>query len=124
MAQAATASGVDAAVLERLASALAQSKPSLVLAGGTGVDALDLAHAVNAINQAAGNLGQTVKPAEAITAFEHAGTYADVRDLADRMRKGAVPLLMVRGAVIRRFPRRPRSVSRPRWRRCPSRSAS
>ena len=57
-----------------------------------------VAHAVNAINQAAGNVGQTVNPAAAITAFEHAATYADIRDLADRMRKGAVPLLMVRGA--------------------------
>ena len=98
MAQAATASGVDQAVLERLAATLAQSKPSLVLAGGSGVDALDVAHAVNAINQAAGNVGQTVNPAAAITAFEGAATYADIRDLADRMRKGAVPLLMVRGA--------------------------
>ncbi len=98
IAQAATESGVDAAVLERLASTLAQTKPSLVLAGGSGVHTLDLARAVNAINEAAGNVGQTVKPAEAITAFEHAATYADIRDLADRMKKGAVPLLMVRGA--------------------------
>jgi anaerobic selenocysteine-containing dehydrogenase/Fe-S-cluster-containing dehydrogenase component len=98
IAQAATESGVDAAVLERLASMLAQAKPSLVLAGGSGVHTLDLARAVNAINQAAGNVGQTVKPAEAITAFEHAATYADIRDLADRMKKGAVPILMVRGA--------------------------
>ena len=55
-------------------SVLADAKPSLVLAGGTGVHALDLALAVNAINQAVGNVGQTVKPAEAITAFEHAAT--------------------------------------------------
>lgn len=98
IAQAASASGVEAGVLERLATTIAQSKPSLVLAGGAGVNALELAQAVNAINQAAGNVGQTVNPAVAITAYEHAATYADVRDLADRMRRGAVPLLMVRGA--------------------------
>jgi molybdopterin-containing oxidoreductase family iron-sulfur binding subunit len=98
IAQAAAASGVDAGALARLATALTQSKPSLVLAGGSGADALELAQAVNAINQAAGNVGQTVNPAAAITAFEHAATYADVRELADRMRRGAVPLLMVRGA--------------------------
>jgi anaerobic selenocysteine-containing dehydrogenase/Fe-S-cluster-containing dehydrogenase component len=98
IAQAAAASGVDAGALARLAQALGDAKPSLVLAGGSGADALELAQAVNAINQAAGNVGQTVNPAAAITAFEHAATYADVRELADRMRRGAVPLLMVRGA--------------------------
>jgi Fe-S-cluster-containing dehydrogenase component len=96
--QAASASGVDAATLQRLATTLGQAKPSLVLAGGTGTDALDLAHAVNAINQAVGNVGQTINSAAAVTAFEHAATYADVRDLAARMKSGAVPLLMVRGA--------------------------
>jgi len=96
--QAAAASGVDEAALTRLATDLAQAKPSLVLAGGTGVDALELARAVNAINQAAGNVGSTVNPAQAITAYDHAGTYADLRDLVDRMSRGAVPLLFVRGA--------------------------
>ncbi len=98
LAQAAAASGVDEAALTRLAADLARSKPSLVLAGGSGVDGLELARAVNAINQAAGNVGQTVKPAEPITSFEHAATFADIRDLVDRMNRGAVPVLMVRGA--------------------------
>ena len=98
IADAATASGVDSQTLQRLASSIARNKPSLALAGGGGPDAEELALAVNAINQAAGNVGQTVKPGSAITAYEGAATYADVRDLVDRMNRGAVPLLLVRGA--------------------------
>ncbi len=98
MAQAATASGLDESVLTQLATELAAAKPSLVLAGGSTADALELARAVNAINQAAGNVGSTVDPAHALTGFEHAATYADVSALVDRMNRGAVPILFVRGA--------------------------
>jgi molybdopterin-containing oxidoreductase family iron-sulfur binding subunit len=98
IAQAATASGVSEADIDRLATAIAQSKPSLVLAGGRGMHSLELAQAVNLINQAAGNVGQTIKPAEAITAYDHVATYADIRALVGRMNGGTVPLLMVRGA--------------------------
>ncbi len=98
VADAATASGVSEADIDRLAAAIAASKPSLVLAGGRGAHSLELAQAVNLINQTAGNVGLTVKPADAITAFEHASTYADVRSLVDRMNRGVVPILMVRGA--------------------------
>ena len=84
--------------MDRLATAMGESKPSLVLAGGTAADAQELARAVNAINQAAGNVGQTIKPASAITAYDRAASFADVRDLVDRMNRGAVSLLMVRGA--------------------------
>ena len=98
MTQAATASGLDESVLTQLATELAAAKPSLVLAGGSTADALELARAVNAINQAAGNVGSTVDPAHPLTGFDHAATYADVSALVDRMNRGAVPILFVRGA--------------------------
>jgi molybdopterin-containing oxidoreductase family iron-sulfur binding subunit len=98
IAQAAAASGVDEAALNQLAADLAAAKPSLVLAGGSASDALELARAVNAINQAAGNVGTTIDPAHPLTAYDHAATYADVRSLVDRMHRGAVPALFVRGA--------------------------
>jgi molybdopterin-containing oxidoreductase family iron-sulfur binding subunit len=65
IADAATASGVDQAVLQQLANELSATKPSLVLSGATTTNALDVALAVNALNQAAGNVGVTIKPAEA-----------------------------------------------------------
>jgi anaerobic selenocysteine-containing dehydrogenase/Fe-S-cluster-containing dehydrogenase component len=98
MTQAATASGLDESVLTQFATELAAAKPSLVLAGGSTPDALELARAVNAINQAVGNVGTTVDPTHPITAFDHAAAYADVRALVERMNRGAVPILFVRGA--------------------------
>jgi molybdopterin-containing oxidoreductase family iron-sulfur binding subunit len=93
---AATAAGVPAESLERLAAALAAAKPSLVLAGGTGPDAMELALSANAINQAAGNVGQTIKPAQPLNIYEHVGTLADVRDAVDRMNAGNVPIVFIR----------------------------
>jgi anaerobic selenocysteine-containing dehydrogenase/Fe-S-cluster-containing dehydrogenase component len=95
--QAATAAGVPAATLEELAAALAKAKPSLVLAGGTGPDAVDVALSANALNQAAGNVGTTIKPAQPLTIFEHTATLADLRDAVEKMNAGAVPILFVRG---------------------------
>jgi Fe-S-cluster-containing dehydrogenase component len=95
--QAADAAGVPAPTLQRLADALGSAKPSLVLSGTSSAEALDLALAVNAINQAAGNVGQTIKPAAPLTIFDRGHTFADLRGVADRMRAGEVPLLFVRG---------------------------
>ena len=95
---AATAAGVPVGMLQRLAAAVKAAKPSLFLAGGTGPDALELALAANALNQAAGNVGQTIKPAAPLNIFEHTGTLADIRDVVDRMKAGTVPILFVRGA--------------------------
>src|SRR5688572_1803827 len=97
VADAATASGVDQAVLQRLVSELAAAKPSLVLSGVTTTNAVDVALAVNALNQAAGNVGVTIKPAEALIAFDRAGSPNDLRDAVQRMASGAVPLAMFRG---------------------------
>jgi len=96
--QAATAADVPAPTLARLAAELLASKPSLVLAGTTGPDAVDVALAANAINAAAGNVGQTVKPSAPLAIYEHAGSLADVRDVVEKMTAGTVPILFVRGA--------------------------
>ena len=97
VADAATASGVDQAVLQRLVGELTATKPSLVLAGATTPNALDVALAVNSVNQVLGNVGVTIKPGEAITAFDRAGTPNDLRDAVQRMASGGVPLAMFRG---------------------------
>ena len=52
IADAATASGVDNAILQRLVAEVSATKPSLVLSGVTTANALDVALAVNALNQA------------------------------------------------------------------------
>src|SRR5580704_13803764 len=97
MTQAAEAAGVPAPAIQKLADAIGGTKPSLVLAGTSGVDALDVALAVNAINQATGSVGVTIKPAAPLTIFDHGRSFADLRQVADRMRSGDVPLLFVRG---------------------------
>jgi molybdopterin-containing oxidoreductase family iron-sulfur binding subunit len=97
IADAATASGVDAAILQRLATELAATKPNLVLSGVSTANALEVALAVNALNQAAGNVGVTIKPAEALVAFDMAASPNDVRDAVQRMASGGVPLVMFRG---------------------------
>lgn len=98
IAEAAEAAGVPADRLQALATELAATRPSMVLAGTRGPDATEVALAVAAINQAAGNVGVTIKPAEAITAFERTASYADIRALSVRMAAGDVPMIFVRGA--------------------------
>ena len=95
---AAEASGVAQPQLERLAKEVASTKPSLFLAGGFGTNAMDMAIAVNDLNKANGNVGVTVKPADGAPGFDRLATAADMRELADRMKGGNVPLVMVRGA--------------------------
>jgi anaerobic selenocysteine-containing dehydrogenase/Fe-S-cluster-containing dehydrogenase component len=96
--QAATAADVSAESLHQLASALSAAKPSLVVAGGSGVDAMDLALTANAINQAAGNINLTVKPTAPLNIYERVSTQADMRALAEHMQGGGVPILFIRGA--------------------------
>jgi molybdopterin-containing oxidoreductase family iron-sulfur binding subunit len=97
IADAATASGVDQAVLQRLAGEVTNTKPSLMLSGVTTANALDVALAVNGLNQAAGNVGVTIKPAEALVAFDRVGTPNELRDAVQRMASGAVPIAFFRG---------------------------
>jgi anaerobic selenocysteine-containing dehydrogenase/Fe-S-cluster-containing dehydrogenase component len=98
IAAAAQASGVAEATLVRLQQELAAAKPALVLSGARGPDALALAQAVAALNQAGGAVGATIRPAEASNAFDGAARVADVIAAVEQMRAGAVPIAFVRGA--------------------------
>ena len=95
--EAATASGVAAATLTRLKQELSASTPALVLAGTRGPDALEVAQAVAAINQANGANGTTIRPAESSPAFDTVARTADVLDVVERMRGGLVPIAFIRG---------------------------
>ncbi|HJR63916.1 MAG TPA: molybdopterin-dependent oxidoreductase [Gemmatimonadaceae bacterium] len=99
VAQAAEASDVPAESIERLAAEFAAARPSLVLAGGTGANATEIAVAVNALNQSAGNVGVTIRPDRPISAFEGAVPAQAIAEGVTRLlRGGQVPLFMVRGA--------------------------
>jgi molybdopterin-containing oxidoreductase family iron-sulfur binding subunit len=97
IADAARASGVAESTLTRLQQELAAAKPALVLAGARGPDALELARAVAALNQAGGAVGTTIRSAEAMPAFEGIARTADVLAVVERMRAGQVPIAFVRG---------------------------
>ncbi len=90
--------GVNAGVIDALAREFAATAPSMVLAGGGGVDGLELVLAANALNQSRGNVGVTIKPGEGYLGFDRMASPAELRALADRMNSGGVSLLMVRGA--------------------------
>jgi anaerobic selenocysteine-containing dehydrogenase/Fe-S-cluster-containing dehydrogenase component len=96
-AKAATESGVESAVLQRLAAEIGAAKPSLVLSGVTNDTALDVALAVNTINQNAGNVGVTIKPGEPLTAFEGIARPDQLLAAVERMRGGQVQIAFVRG---------------------------
>jgi molybdopterin-containing oxidoreductase family iron-sulfur binding subunit len=95
--QAATESGADAAALQRLANEIASAKPALVLSGVSGDNALEVALAVAAINQASGAVGTTIKPAMPITAFDGISRLDQVLAAVERMRGGQVGVAFVRG---------------------------
>ncbi len=97
IADAATQSGVAEATLTRLQQELASAKPALVLAGSSSSNALDVALAVAAINQASGAVGTTIRPAESLSAFDGAARYSDVVAVTEQMRAGQVPIAFVRG---------------------------
>jgi anaerobic selenocysteine-containing dehydrogenase/Fe-S-cluster-containing dehydrogenase component len=96
--QAAEATGVSASILDAFAREFASTKPSMVLAGGGGADALEVALAANALNQTQGNVGVTIKPAEGYLGFDGMASPAEIRALVSRMNAGGVSMLMVRGA--------------------------
>ncbi|HEX5436421.1 MAG TPA: molybdopterin-dependent oxidoreductase [Gemmatimonadaceae bacterium] len=97
LSDAATASDVPAATLQRLAREVAATKPSLFLAGGATATAAELARAVAALNQSAGNVGVTIDPKRAINSFEGLASSAELAATFERMRAGQVPLLITRG---------------------------
>ena len=94
---AATASGADAAALQRLATELSAAKPALVLSGVSGDNALDVALAVAAINQASGAAGTTILSAQPITSFDGMAHTDQVLAAVERMRAKQVPIAFVRG---------------------------
>jgi molybdopterin-containing oxidoreductase family iron-sulfur binding subunit len=97
VADAARQSGVSEATLGRLQRELASARPALVLAGARGANALELALAAAALNQANGAVGTTIRPAEPVAAFEGVARYGDVVAVVERMRSGQVPVAFVRG---------------------------
>ncbi len=103
---AAKASDVPAATLQALARELGAAKPSMVLAGGNGGNATELALAVNALNQRLGNVGTTILPARPIASFDGIASPTALADALGRMRAGQVPMLFVRGLnPVFRLPR-------------------
>ncbi len=97
IAQAAASSGAPVAALRSLASEIAAVTPAMFLAGSNGSNAFDLALAVNELNRSHGSVGTAVLPDRPIAAFDGAARDADVVDALDRMRRGQVSLLFVRG---------------------------
>ena len=93
-------SGIAVARLRDVARTLARQAPSLVVGGGvavTGSDATDAAVAINVLNYALGNVGQTVRfgPNAAIG---RASRYAELADLIRAMGAGEVAVLIVKDA--------------------------
>jgi molybdopterin-containing oxidoreductase family iron-sulfur binding subunit len=95
-AAAAQQSGVDAATLTALKSEFDAARPAMVLASGMTSHGMELCLAAHGLNSAAGAVGTTVKPGEAINSFEGIDSPSNVRALAQRMNAGAVPMLMTR----------------------------
>ena len=94
----AQATGVSASVLDAFGREFAATKPSMVVAGGGGLDGVETVLAANALNQSHGNVGVTIKPTEGYLGFDRVAVPAELRVLARRMEAGSVPVLMVRGA--------------------------
>ncbi len=98
-AQAAQQTGVEQAVLERLAQEVtAAGNGLLALAGATAANANELAAAVAGLNTSAGSVGTTVRPDQALAAIDRLNSYADLRGLVERMNGGQVSVVFVRGA--------------------------
>ncbi|HET7585951.1 MAG TPA: molybdopterin-dependent oxidoreductase [Gemmatimonadaceae bacterium] len=93
----ATQSGAPADALRALRSELESASPALFLSGANVRNAFELALAVNDLNRSHGSVGSALLPDRAIAAFEGASRDADVIDALDRMRRGQVALLFVRG---------------------------
>jgi anaerobic selenocysteine-containing dehydrogenase len=96
--EAADASGVTEATLQRLADELKAARPSLVLSGVSTPNAGVVATIAANINKAAGNVGVTVKPSEPLGGYSGAVGAERMAAIAQQANAGNVPLLFVRGA--------------------------
>ena len=98
VAAAAEAAGVGVKLIEGLAAEVRGASASAILSGGYGADAGELASAVAELNKARGNVGKTILTSEGYLAFEGVAGHAEMRELAERMAAGDVPLFIVRHA--------------------------
>ncbi|MBK6488533.1 MAG: 4Fe-4S dicluster domain-containing protein [Gemmatimonadetes bacterium] len=98
VAEAAAASGVTEATLQRLADELTAARPSLVLSGVSTPNAGVVATLAASINSAAGNVGTTIKPAEPMGGYHGAVGAEHMAAIATAAEAGNVSLLFVRGA--------------------------
>lgn len=98
VADAAKATGIPAEVITRVAKEFAAAQPSLAVAGGIGSQhaaATELCAAVNLLNLAAGNLGQTVRFGADL---DHGDGYGALDALAKSMAGGEVQVVLVQDA--------------------------
>ncbi|HEX7937937.1 MAG TPA: 4Fe-4S dicluster domain-containing protein, partial [Gemmatimonadaceae bacterium] len=65
--------------------------------GGRGENGLDVALAVAALNKSAGNVGVTIRPADAVLGFEGIAKQGELNAAVERMRSGVVAVAFVRG---------------------------
>ncbi|HEX9611817.1 MAG TPA: molybdopterin-dependent oxidoreductase [Gemmatimonadales bacterium] len=96
--QAAEATGIEAATIERLARELARSGAPLAVAGGMAAhyaNGAAIVAAVNVLNYVIGAVGTTVRFGPDLAA---GGSFSDLDALTNDMTAGRVALLLVRGA--------------------------
>ena len=123
VADAAAQSGV-ASHRSRVSSRISRRpSPALVLAGASTSNARHSHSPSQRSIKRSGAIGATIRPAEALSAFDGASHFGAVVAAAERMRAGQVPIAFVRGAnPAYTLPVPPGSPRRSR--RCRSRSAS
>ena len=96
---AATAADVPVEILEKMkAEVTAAAGRTLLLAGGTGADAVEVGVEVAELAKSLGAVGTTIKPAQPLGVYERLDSPAVLREAAARMAAGQVPLAFVRGA--------------------------
>ncbi len=95
----ARATGVEEAVIDRVAREFAAAEPSLAVAGGVACQhraATQTAVAVNLLNYVAGNVGRTVRY-HATSPWDRVSGYRDARDLIGAMGRGEVDVALIQG---------------------------
>ena len=95
-ADAAHVSDVPEATLVHLHNELA-AKPSLILSGVRTAIAGDVATAVAALNKSLGNVGVTIRPADAIASFDGIARFDQVLAAIEEMRAGHTQIAFFRG---------------------------
>jgi len=96
----AEATGVDEAVIDRIAREFADAQPGLAVAGGVALQhrtATQTAAAVNLLNYVAGNVGRTVRY-RATSPWDKVSRYRDATALVAAMRAGTVDVALVQAS--------------------------